>query len=456
MTREILEQIVEEHDYLYILIVNGGILRSKQHAYYAGLSEESIREYYEKIKDQLGDDPEYEINILDLDDFSNYAVLYSTGNYPAFYLVEYGEVPTELLYTKRADVIEKVKDILLSLDSDHIFCPANSEHVGITRVIGKKNITQSFYTTKEKLLDTVPDEEFSIEPIDLIDTLTCAKGWIPQLFTLDDMLISGFEFLHAIFQYFRQIHIFGEEIIELLNRDELYYGYDKNDDAPVKNTDYPIIFTDRDRAEEICNFIMEDPDAFEVRKITKDKETFDFIINEKSDLMIIDEDSEIARYCFSRDLRTILLGYEPKFCIRNQIKLMQDIDSTPVLYTLTSKEKGYKGVPQHLINTKEDSEFLIFTDQEEARKFIKATGLAVDIGIIKNDTEKQFHDLIVSAHLNKHSALYVCFNAPLSEELNEANMRIFVDEWADYLGRYNFRRNNPNDYYQLRLETITV
>ena len=107
MTREELEKIVEENEYIYILNNDGKLLRAKQCAFFGGLTEESALAYYESVKENLGGDIEIKTTKLALNDISSLGALYMGENYPNFFIAEYGPLPTDLLYTIRQESSKK-------------------------------------------------------------------------------------------------------------------------------------------------------------------------------------------------------------------------------------------------------------------------------------------------------------------------------------------------------------
>lgn len=440
MTREELIRIAEENDTLYVLTVDDALIRSSEYAYICGLSEESVMAFFDHIKNDLGDNPVPNVVYTDLEGISTFAALYQHEDYPAFFMAEYGEIPTELLYTNREKVILDIVDTLLDLPDQVLYAPFGSDRTGITQEFENAIIAQSFYTSEDLLRKYVNDTDYTISPLDPVCVFYNSKGWTPYLFTIDDMVVSGFEFQQALKRYFFLIQMTGEEISDMIANNDLYYLYNKEYESPQCLWSNPKIYTSKDLAKA-------DSDGDKVIHIKKQKD-YEVLTAEAGNLAIVLGEDDI-RYCTTVDFESICEGEDPTSCVSNMMRDATRIDKTPTLYTLASKVDQCLNWPQPINAADDDADFVhleykVFTELEEARDYIAENDIDANIGIIDNTSDNNFRKLILMALKTNMASILVDYKVPLGDDYDHLNLRLMTDGWPTYIGMYDVENQVEN------------
>ena len=433
MTREELEKIVEENEYIYILNNDGKLLRAKQCAFFGGLTEESALAYYESVKENLGGDIEIKTTKLALNDISCLGALYMGENYPNFFIAEYGPLPTDLLYTIRQEIIEEIRDLFLSLPSGQLLYPENASQIGITQKIDEKIITQSFYTSEEELKKFEPEEEYTITPISLVCILAQAKGFDPLLFTINDKLISGYEFFEALWAYFKEIQMTGEEIKKLFDSKNFYYWEVESKHIPSYRYDIPIIFTSRKLAEKDVQLKNAPAKVFAISNVSKHIGKF-----QNATHLTIQTGEDEFKYCYIRDLDIVLSGSDISRCKRNTCKFIREITQTPNVYitTVEEDEEGY-GRPRPMLIGDDKHILPLFTDLEEAKKFVINNNIDSTIGVVDNTTEKNLKRMMIFNYMAGLDGVKIFEKAPTDQETFLEALYVESAEWLEYMGVFN-------------------
>ena len=433
MTREELEKIVEENQSFYVLNANGNLLRAKECAFFGGLTEESALAYYETIKDSLGEDINIQVTELELDDISSFSLLYMGNSYPNFFIAEYGPLPTELLYTIRQDIIEETRDLFIGLPSGKLLYPMNKDGNGIEQVIGNKHIVQSFYTTEENLKKFEPAEDYTIASISLVSILAQAKGFDPLLFTINDKLISGYEYFEALWAYFKEIQMTGEEIKELIKSNKFYYWEVTDKHIPSYQFNLPIIFTSRELAEENAKLRKAPAKVLPINDMAK------FIgIHQSASHLTIQTGKDEFKYCYISDLDIVLSDGDISRCRRNICKYVRKITNTPNVYitTVEEDEEG-AGRPRPMLIGDNKHILPLFTNLEEAEKFVIKNNIDSTIGLVDNTSEKNLLKMMVFNYMAGLDGVKIFDKAPTNQESFLEALYVESADWLEFLGVFN-------------------
>ena len=435
MTREELIKIAEENDKLYILTVDDALLRSSEYAYICGLSEESVMAVFNQIKDDLGDNPVPNIVDTDLEGISTFAAYYLHEDSPSFFMAEYGEIPTELLYTNRENVILDMVYTLFNFSHQILYAPFGPDGTTIPQDIDDAIIAQSFYTSEKLLRLYVNASDYTIRSLEPERILYSSSGWRPYLFTFDDMVVSGFEIQQALKRYFMLRQMMGIEIKDLIVNNDLYFAYNKKHKSPQCLWGYPKVYTSKELAKA-------DSNGDKIIHIKHEKD-IELLVSGVEHLTIVLGEDDI-RYCIAADFESIYKGEDPASCICDMMLDAINIDGTPTLYTLASKVEQCMNWPQPINAADDDADFVhleykVFTELEEAREYIAENDIDANIGIIDNTSDNNFRKLILMALKTRTASILVDYKVPLRDGYDHLNLRLMTDEWPEYIGMFDVK-----------------
>lgn len=241
LERKDLEQFVGKQ--MKVLCADNGILRSSDNAYWIAEDDESAKEYFEDIKDNLPEGAELSTVILDIDDISSFSLLFDS-NYDGFHIIGHGFVPSYELFVRHYDLAEKVRDCLM--DERGFYVPTGPDGKPVVEKIGDLHIIQSFYSAEE--LAAEHGEAIKITIMDLMEKLPLDV----HCYTLDGDEIYGYDIYEGFVSAWRHLHT-DLDALEHKLKDKLLSVLLSEDSGEIVLYDgLPLFFADTKTAEDYC------------------------------------------------------------------------------------------------------------------------------------------------------------------------------------------------------------
>lgn len=425
MRRDLVEY-VENHDVLYVICVNDGILRNDKCAYFGAASEERALEFFNSIKQHLSEDAKFSTTKLKIDDVMSLSLLYD-NNYSNFYIDEIGYISTSELYEIRENIINKYRDLVLNMPISCLYAPIKDNKF-VIKTEGTKHIIQSFYTSIEKAKEVECDDVVSIFILDFLNQRLISD---PLVYTIDDDIVYGYELYEIIINVWADNQLHGEEIKKYIEND--LYIMMQGSKIQCKDN-LPAFCVDLDFAKSIV------PEGFEVVSLKNNIDRIMSIISNFSSVII--HDGLIDKYCYVIDLYQVLMNRSTDRCKRDTTDFIRKIVKLPKLYTLVSKrednlDRPFLSPSNTQYNDNRRFNILIFTELENIKEFIDTCNVNANIGLIDNNSMNNIKTLLLIAYHLNIGTIEVCVDAPINDERAKNNYTIPVRDVVKMIPYYD-------------------